>query len=313
MPLICPSTTLPEGFALKLLTRLEAFTKPWISPPRAESSDSLVTAAVPSNVTESTFTKSDFPPALSVRRISSQAERFAVWTCTGAPITLRSMVVSPLISTLYRVVTGAGTPGPPDGEGPARESTASALSNMVSSSSVRAWPKSRPWVFELRAPPSLKLSRCQTVRASENPRRRLGRRGHGTNRKPSSVSALARRDGHLSGMAVAGHLEQPTRGSPLPVWSVWVTPRRLFGLAPTGGCSAARCCQERGGLLPHLFTLTLWSLALPQGGLLSVALSVASRRPGVTWQSTRWSSDFPRRGLRLPATNPFIPWRKNRG
>src|SRR5688500_3999626 len=108
-------------------------------------------------------------------------------------------------------------------------------------------------------------------------------------------------------MAVAGHLEQPTRGSPLPVWSVWVTPRRLFGLAPTGGCSAARCCQERGGLLPHLFTLTLWSLALPQGGLLSVALSVASRRPGVTWQSTRWSSDFPRRGLRLPATNPFDP------
>ena len=145
------------------------------------------------------------------------------------------------------------------------------------------------------------------MRASENPRRRLGRRGHGTNRKPSSVSALARGDGHLSGMAVAGHLEQPTRGSPLPVWAVWVTPRRLFGLAPTGGCSAARCYQERGGLLPHPFTLTLRSLALPQGGLLSVALSVASRRPGVTWQSTRWSSDFPRRSLRLPATNPFIP------
>jgi len=57
-------------------------------------------------------------------------------------------------------------------------------------------------------------------------------------------------------MAVAGHLEQPTRGSPLPVWSVWVTPRRLFGLAPTGGYRAARCYQERGGLLPHRFTLT---------------------------------------------------------
>jgi len=102
----------------------------------------------------------------------------------------------------------------------------------------------------------MKVSRWQTMRASENPRSRLRRRGHGTNRKPSSVSALARGDGHLSGMAVAGHLEQPTRGSPLPVLSVWVTPRRLFGLAPTGGCSAARCYQERGGLLPHPFTLT---------------------------------------------------------
>jgi len=61
-------------------------------------------------------------------------------------------------------------------------------------------------------------------------------------------------------MAVAGHLEQPTRGSPLPVLSVWATPRRLFGLAPTGGCRAARCYQERGGLLPHRFTLTLGRL-----------------------------------------------------
>jgi len=67
-------------------------------------------------------------------------------------------------------------------------------------------------------------------------------------------------------------------------------PRRLFGLAPTGGCRAAVCCQPRGGLLPHRFTLT----CLAAGGLFSVALSVASRRPGVTWQSALWSSDFPR-------------------
>src|SRR5688572_5972768 len=31
------------------------------------------------------------------------------------------------------------------------------------------------------------------------------------------------------------------------------------------------------------------------GGLLSVALSVGSRRPGVTWHSALWSPDFPRR------------------
>jgi len=56
------------------------------------------------------------------------------------------------------------------------------------------------------------------------------------------------------------------------------------------GLPCHHCYQWRGGLLPHRFTLT----HLAAGGLFSVALSVASRRPGVTWQSTRWSSDFPR-------------------
>ena len=61
-------------------------------------------------------------------------------------------------------------------------------------------------------------------------------------------------------------------------------------------------CRPRGGLLPHLFTLTPWI----GGGLFSVALSVASRRPGVTWQSALWSSDFPRSRptLQRPATIP---------
>jgi hypothetical protein len=60
------------------------------------------------------------------------------------------------------------------------------------------------------------------------------------------------------------------------------------------------CCQQRGGLLPHRFTLTSCGRGLG-GGLFSVALSVALRRPGVTWQPTLWSSDFPR-GLAAPAT-----------
>ena len=43
----------------------------------------------------------------------------------------------------------------------------------------------------------------------------------------------------------------------------------------------------------------------PDGGLFSVALSVASRRPGVTWQSALWSSDFPRAVSRpRPAVRP---------
>src|SRR4029079_3608804 len=50
------------------------------------------------------------------------------------------------------------------------------------------------------------------------------------------------------------------------------------------------CCQARGGLLPHLFTLARDGSLHHVGGVFSVALSVvetASRlpRPGVTWQS----------------------------
>ena len=70
-----------------------------------------------------------------------------------------------------------------------------------------------------------------------------------------------------------------------------VRPRRLFGLAPTGGYRAAPVARARGGLLPHLFTL---ARRRRTGGMFSVALSVALRRPGVTWQPTLWSSDFPR-------------------
>ena len=44
------------------------------------------------------------------------------------------------------------------------------------------------------------------------------------------------------------------------------------------GLPCRPCCQRRGGLLPHLFTLTL----ADQRGLFSVALSVEFPRPGVT-------------------------------
>ena len=64
----------------------------------------------------------------------------------------------------------------------------------------------------------------------------------------------------------------------------------LFGLAPSGVCLATNCYQSRGALLPHLFTLT-GTEALRR--LFSVALSVGSRLPGVTWHSALWSPDFP--------------------
>ena len=55
-------------------------------------------------------------------------------------------------------------------------------------------------------------------------------------------------------------------------------------------------CRPRGALLPHHFTLTC--VAFPDGELahrryLSVALSVGSRLPGVTWHRVRRSPDFP--------------------
>src|SRR5437870_6971252 len=67
--------------------------------------------------------------------------------------------------------------------------------------------------------------------------------------------------------------------------------RCLLGLAPTGGCRAAPVAKRAVGSYPTVSPLPL----IFQGGLFSVALSVALRRPGVTWQSALGSSDFPRR------------------
>jgi len=71
--------------------------------------------------------------------------------------------------------------------------------------------------------------------------------------KPSSVYSLVRADGHLSWMTVASHLVRPTRSSNDPGRvSLLIWPCSDRGLP----CRA--CYQARGGLLPHLFTLTLW-------------------------------------------------------
>ena len=58
------------------------------------------------------------------------------------------------------------------------------------------------------------------------------------------------------------------------------------------GLPCHHCYQQRGALLPHPFTLTCVR-ERTIGGLLSAALSVGFRPPGVTWHSTLWSPDFP--------------------
>ena len=63
--------------------------------------------------------------------------------------------------------------------------------------------------------------------------------------KPGSV-----KDNHSSGMYVAIHLLRPTRGQCGPHYHPLIWPCSRRGLP----CRA--CCQPRGALLPHHFTLT---------------------------------------------------------
>ena len=87
----------------------------------------------------------------------------------------------------------------------------------------------------------------------------------------------------------------PRTSSGLPESSASHTSGFLFGLAPGGVCHAMVCCHPCGALLPHHFTLTpLPNQVQSRGGILSVALSVGSRLPGVTWHLALWSPDFPR-------------------
>lgn len=95
-----------------------------------------------------------------------------------------------------------------------------------------------------------------------------------------------------------------TTSSNLPGSSAGHANGTLFGLAPSGVYHRRACCQPRGALLPHLFTLT-GACALRR--LFSVALSVGSRLPGVTWHSALWSPDFPppcKQGGDCPADSP---------
>ena len=105
--------------------------------------------------------------------------------------------------------------------------------------------------------------------------------------KPGSVV-----DNHSSRMHVTVHLQQPTRiqrgprllpeGIRIPIWSCseWGLPCRK--LLPVARCA-----------LTAPFHPYLCPKNRAIGGLLSAALSVGSRPPGVTWHSALWSPDFP--------------------
>ncbi len=119
--------------------------------------------------------------------------------------------------------------------------------------------------------------------------------------KPGSVVG-----DHPSGTAVTSGLERPTRKpAGRRCGTVAGAAASLFGLAPGGVFPAAACYHPRGALLPHLFTRTAGGEA--RGGIFSVALSVGSRPPGVTWHPARRSPDFPplaRLGERAATVRP---------
>jgi FKBP-type peptidyl-prolyl cis-trans isomerase FkpA len=85
----------------------------------------------------------------------------------------------------------------------------------------------------------------------------------------------------------------PTPSSSLPgTQTERAAPRPLFGLAPGGVYHAAPVAGRAVRSYRTVSPLPVPSRAI--GGLFSVALSVALRRPGVTRHPALWSSDFPR-------------------
>jgi hypothetical protein len=101
--------------------------------------------------------------------------------------------------------------------------------------------------------------------------------------KPGSVV-----DNHSSGICVTAYLKQPTR---IPYGSHVATLQShgfLFGLAPSGVFPATTVTNRAVRSYR-----TISPLPLERGGIFSVALSVGSHLPGVTWHSTLWSPDFP--------------------
>jgi len=125
---------------------------------------------------------------------------------------------------------------------------------------------------------------------SSPPRRRIAvvRKARKRWSRPvSRVLYVLRRDSHSSRPGVAAWLQQPTREQRgpryrSPIWSCseWGLPCRTT-LTPY----AVRSYRTLSPLPVPLRAI---------GGLLSVALAVSSRCPGVTWHSALRSPDFPR-------------------
>ena len=118
--------------------------------------------------------------------------------------------------------------------------------------------------------------------------------------KPGSVE-----DNHSSGTCVTAGLKQPTRKrhGPRHCFPIWSCSRR--GLPSRSMLPPARCA------LTAPFHPYLTGLATRPGGILSVALSVGSRPPGITWHPALWSPDFPPRSTCMPQSDCLASSRRH--
>lgn len=120
-------------------------------------------------------------------------------------------------------------------------------------------------------------------------RHRIDRQGKGKGRS-RPVSRV------LSWTAIPLGAASPRRSSNLPGPDAGRAMRSLFGLAPGGVCRAGPLPDSRCALTAPFHPCLIRRSRRSPGHrrYLSVALSVGSRRPGVTWHRALRSPDFPR-------------------
>ena len=123
---------------------------------------------------------------------------------------------------------------------------------------------------------------------------RAGHRAPGAQKRESADKPGFVVDNHSSGTHVAVRLKRPTRKHARAARCSFELPASLFGLAPSGVCRAVPVTRTAVRSYRTLSPLPACRLAPADvGGLLSVALSVGSRPPGVTWRPALRSPDFP--------------------
>src|SRR5690606_35461188 len=165
----------------------------------------------------------------------------------------------------------------------------SVVSSHILRHSSRGWRRNdQGWLhvnFMLRCSNARRKHRLRGFQRWQRRNREIsGSRGKWRSRPISRV---------LSWTVIPLGASSPIRSSNLPGPDAGSAIRSLFGLAPGGVCHAGLLPDSRCALTAPFHPCH----ALPKepfGGLLSVALSVGSRRPGVTWHRALWSPDFPR-------------------
>ena len=165
------------------------------------------------------------------------------------------------------------------------------------SGSARGWPLARR-EWSARGRP---LARKRAEREGLAPRKKRAERESAD--KPGSVEG-----NHSSRALVAGCLQRPTRAQRGPRLRAPIWPCSGRGLPSRRRCRRTRCA------LTAPFHPCRRHRESAGGGLLSVALSVGSRPPGVTWHPVLWSPDFPLRRMtqRLPSRLAWPPYHVGR-